>query len=162
MEICYSVKSFAGGTCGFSYREDRSCTSQVVPLHSCKKDIPSHLRRSNLGIEWSRGSNSRCRVPKEVSGHGKGRVKSIPKADREIGKRVSQIVLRTSGKLPPGAKLRVPSDLGLEWELVNRLPKIQTEAEFSILMPEHFVGFPPSGRTHNYPHGDKGPFRTNY
>ena len=37
----------------------------------------------------------RCR---QVSGHGKGRVKSIPKADREIGKRVSQIVLRTSGK----------------------------------------------------------------
>ena len=44
MEICSSFKSFAGGTCGFSYREDRSCISQVVPLHSCKKDISSHLR----------------------------------------------------------------------------------------------------------------------
>ena len=44
MEICCSFKSFAGGTCGFSYREDRSCISQVVPLHSCKKDISSHLR----------------------------------------------------------------------------------------------------------------------
>ena len=44
MEICCLVKSFAGGTCGFSYREDRSCISQVVPLHSCKKDISSHLR----------------------------------------------------------------------------------------------------------------------
>ena len=31
-------------------------------------------------------------------GHGKGRVKSIPKADRGIGKRVSQIVLKMSGK----------------------------------------------------------------
>ena len=30
-------------------------------------------------------------------GHGKGRVKSIPKADRGIGKRVSQIVLKMSG-----------------------------------------------------------------
>ena len=30
MEICCSVKSFAGGTCGFSYRED-----QVVPLRDC-------------------------------------------------------------------------------------------------------------------------------
>ena len=54
--------------------------------------------RSNLGVGWSRGSSSRCRVPKEVSGHGKGRVKSIPKADRGIGKRVSQIVLKMSEK----------------------------------------------------------------
>ena len=44
MEICCSVKSFAGGTCGFSYREDRSCISQIVPLHSCKKYISSHLQ----------------------------------------------------------------------------------------------------------------------
>ena len=35
---------FAGGTCGYSYGEDRSCISQVVPLHSCKKDISSYLR----------------------------------------------------------------------------------------------------------------------
>ena len=32
-----------------------------------------------------------------MSGHGKGRVKSIPKADNGIGKRVSQIVLKMSG-----------------------------------------------------------------
>ena len=37
-------------------------------------------------------------MPKEVSSHGKGRVKSIPKSDRGIGKRVSHIVLKTSGK----------------------------------------------------------------
>ena len=42
--------------------------------------------------------SSRCRVLKEMFGHGKGRVKSIPKADRGIGKRVSQIVLKMSGK----------------------------------------------------------------
>ena len=30
----------AGGACGFSYQEDRSCISQVVTLRSCK----SHLR----------------------------------------------------------------------------------------------------------------------
>ena len=51
-----------------------------------------------VDVRWSRGSNSRCRVPKVVSGHGKGRVKSIPKADSGIGKRVSQIVLKMSGK----------------------------------------------------------------
>ena len=140
MEICCSFKSFAGGTCGFSYREDQSFISQVVPLRSCKKDISSHLRsckfsdaenkvdlilsragifktpkdiddlticpthRSNLGVGWSRGSNSRCRVPKEVFGHGEGRVKSIPKGDRGIGKRVSWIILKVSGKfIQPGS-----------------------------------------------------------
>ena len=55
-------------------------------------NFPTH--RSNLGVGWSRGSNSRCRVPNEVSGHGKGR--SIPKADSGIGKCVSLIVLKTS------------------------------------------------------------------
>ena len=44
MEICCSFTSFASGTWGFSYREDRSCISQFVPLYSCKKDISSHLR----------------------------------------------------------------------------------------------------------------------
>ena len=29
---------------GFSYREDRGCVSQVVSLHSFKKDISSHSR----------------------------------------------------------------------------------------------------------------------
>ena len=43
---------------------------------------------------------------------------------------------------------------------VNRLPKIQTDTEFSELMSEHFVGFPLSGGTRNYAHGGKGPFRT--
>ena len=36
-EICCSFKSFAGGTFGYSYREDRRCLFQVVPLRSCKK-----------------------------------------------------------------------------------------------------------------------------
>ena len=38
--------------------------------------------------------------------------------------------------------------------------QIQTEAKFSEVMSEHFVGFPPSGGTRNYAHGGKGPFRT--
>ena len=57
-----------------------------------------------IDVRWSRGSNSRCRAPKVVSGHCKGRVKSIPKADSEIGKRVLQIVLKVSGKfIQPGS-----------------------------------------------------------
>ena len=59
-------------------------------------NCPTH--RSNFGVGWSRGSNSRCRGPKEVSGHGKGRIRSIPKADGGIGKSVSQILLKMSGK----------------------------------------------------------------
>ena len=59
-----------------------------------------HIHRSNLGtgVGCFRGSISRCRLPKEVYGHGKGRVKSIPKAYWVIGKRVLQIVRKTSGK----------------------------------------------------------------
>ena len=71
-------------------------------------NCPTH--RSNLGVGWSRGSNSRCRVPKEVSDHGKGRVKLIPKADRGIGKRVPQIVLKMSGKfVQSGFGSRLPT-----------------------------------------------------
>ena len=72
-------------------------------------------------------------MPNEVSGHGKGR--SIPKSDRGIGKRVSLIVRKMSGKL-------VQSCFGKEWELVNRLP--------------------PSRETRNYAHGGKGPFHISY
>ena len=59
-------------------------------------------------------------------------------------------------------KLRAPSDLGLGWELVNRLPKIQIEAEFSIQISEHLVDFSPSSGTRNKAHSGKGPFRSSY
>ena len=66
MEICCSFKSFASGTGGFRYREDRSCTPQVVPLHSCKKDISSHLRsckfsdpENEVDLVLSRAASSR-------------------------------------------------------------------------------------------------------
>ena len=95
-----------------------------------------------------------------MSGHSKGSLESIPKADRGIGKRVSQMYsrrLKNSYNLAaesrlyllPCAKLRVPSELGFDRELVNRLSKIQREAEFYILMSEHFV---------NWAHGGKVPF----
>ena len=45
---------------------------------------PTHRSNLGTGVGWSRGSISRCRVPKEVYGHGKGRVKSIPKAYWEL------------------------------------------------------------------------------
>ena len=69
--------------CKFSDAENEvDLTLTRAGIFKTPKDIddlticPTH--RSNLGVGWSRGSNSRCRVPKEVFGHGEGRVKSIP------------------------------------------------------------------------------------
>ena len=53
---------------------------------------------AGTGVGWIRGFISSCRVLKEVYDHGKGRVKSIPNAYWGIGKRVPQIVRKTSGK----------------------------------------------------------------
>ena len=44
-----------------------------------------------------RGSNSRCRVPKEISGHSKVGLSRFQKLIGGIGKCVSQIVLKMSG-----------------------------------------------------------------
>ena len=60
--------------------------------------FPTHRSNLGSGVGWIRGFISRCIVHKEVYGHGKSRVKSIPKAYRGIGKRVPQIVRKTSGK----------------------------------------------------------------
>ena len=58
----------------------------------------------HIDVGWSRGSNGRCRMPKEVSGLCNGRVRPIQKADKGIGKRVSQVVLKRSGKfIQPGS-----------------------------------------------------------
>ena len=113
-------------------------------------------------------------MPKEVFGHCRGRVKSIPKADKGIGKRVSQIVLKMSGKLTqPGSGKKATyhreqnyASRQTQVSIVNwsigYKKKIQTEGEFSILMSEHFVGFPQSDETRNYAHGGEGPFRISY
>ena len=100
---CVIVKKTFQVTCGDPETEADLILSRAG-IFETPKDIddfticPTH--RSNLctGVRWIRGSISRCRVPKEVYGHGKGRVKSIPKAYRGIGKRVPQIVRKTSGK----------------------------------------------------------------
>lgn len=62
---------------------------------------PSH--RAKLGLGWTRGSSTRCRVPFEISNHGK-KGKSWPKYDRGIGKRSSQMILKKTGVfLPAGS-----------------------------------------------------------
>ena len=54
------------------------------------------LHRAKLGLGWTKGSNTRCRVPEVLSNHGKGG-KTWPKSDREIGKGDSQIILEKTG-----------------------------------------------------------------
>ena len=44
-------------------------------------------------------------MPKEVFAHCNSKVKSIPKADRGIGKRLSQVVLENSYSLAPVSRL---------------------------------------------------------
>ena len=66
---------------------------------------PNH--RTKPGIGWSRGSSTRCRVPEDISGHGKGKG-PWPKGDRGLGKRESEGVLRKTG-------LFVPVGSGKSW-----------------------------------------------
>ena len=65
-------------------------TSKVTEMTIC----PSH--RANLGLAWSRGANTRCRVPKAISGHGIGG-KRWPKADRGLGREHSKFILKETG-----------------------------------------------------------------
>lgn len=68
------------------FRQPRIVSSMTIcPLH-----------RSNLGLGWSRGSNTRCRVPALLSNHGK-KSKTWPKCDRGIGKSEAEIILQKTG-----------------------------------------------------------------
>ena len=67
--------------------------SPPVKIHSMTT-CPSH--RAKLGLGWTRGSSTRCRVPSEISNHGKSD-RTWPKCDKGIGKRDSQIILKRTG-----------------------------------------------------------------
>ena len=67
--------------------------SPPVNIHSMTI-CPSHPAK--LGLGWTRGSSTRCRVPSEISNHGKSD-RTWPKCDRGIGKRDSQIILNRTG-----------------------------------------------------------------
>ena len=82
---CIIVKETFQVTCGDPETEVDLILSRAG-IFERPKDIDDFTicptYRSNLGsgVGWSRGSINRCRVPQEVYGHGKGRVKSIPNA----------------------------------------------------------------------------------
>ena len=101
--LCVVVKKTFQVTCGDPETKVDLILSRAG-IFETPKDIddfticPTHRSNLGTGVGWIRCSISRCRVPREVCGHGKGRVKSIPKAYWGIGKRVPQIVRKTSGK----------------------------------------------------------------
>ena len=82
---CIIVKETFQVTCGDPETEVDLILSRAG-IFERPKDIDDFTicptYRSNLGsgVGSSRGSINRCRVPQEVYGHGKGRVKSIPNA----------------------------------------------------------------------------------
>ena len=99
---------------------------KTFQVTSCYFVACRHLRDDDFTI----CPRHRCWVPKEVSGHCNSRVKPIPKADKGIGKRVSQVVLKMSENsysLAPVSRLLTTVS---NWELVNTLPEVQTDAEF--------------------------------
>ena len=57
------------------------------------------LPENCICLNQSELSNSRCRVPSDISNHGKGD-KTWPKCDRGIGKRNAQITLKKTGVFP--------------------------------------------------------------
>ena len=59
---------------------------------------PRH--RSTLGLGWSRGASTRCRVPECISKHGKGKG-GWPKGERGLGKQESAVILEHTGSLVP-------------------------------------------------------------
>lgn len=70
---------------------------------------PAHLNsmticpyhRASLGIGWTRGSSTRCRVPQTISGHDKSKASTWPKGDRGLGKEESWIILHRTGLFVP-------------------------------------------------------------
>jgi len=59
------------------------------------------LHRYNLGVGWSRGGNTRCRVPCELSKHLSSRRGKWPKAEKGLSKKQSQMILKKTGIFTP-------------------------------------------------------------
>ena len=87
---CVVVKKTFQVTCGDPETEVNLILWRAG-IFETPKDIddfticPTHRSNLGAGIGWIRGSISKFRVPKEGYGHGKGRVKSTPKAYWGIG-----------------------------------------------------------------------------
>ena len=73
------------------------CRAAIFKMPGNLESMTVCLRhRGKLGIGWTRGA-TRCRIPLDLSNHGKGRNKTWPKGDRGLGKHESEVVLRKTG-----------------------------------------------------------------
>ena len=70
---------------GIFTREGDLRTMTICPLHQAR-----------LGLGWTRGASTRCRVPASLSNHGKKKG-NWPKGERGIGKTESEMLLRWTG-----------------------------------------------------------------
>ncbi len=100
-------KDVTGHMNSFSFTGIRSEYELILTratLFEQPKDIetwticPHH--RSKLGLGWTRGGNTRCRVPAIISNHRTSKSK-LPKADRGMGKLESQLIFLKTGYLIP-------------------------------------------------------------
>ena len=74
---------------GIFTRSEKVNTMTICPLH-----------RAKLGLGWTRGASTRCRIPPSLSNHGKKKGK-WPKGERGIGKNESEMLLRKTGIFLP-------------------------------------------------------------
>jgi len=71
---------------GIFGKPENLSTMTVCPLH-----------RSKLGLGWSRGYSTRCRVPPALSNHVLKSKGNWPKGDRGLGKKESEMLLHKTG-----------------------------------------------------------------
>ena len=74
---------------GLFHQTSQSETMTICPRH-----------RSTLGLGWSRGASTRCRVPESILKHGTGKGR-WPKGERGLGKLESAVILQHTGLLVP-------------------------------------------------------------
>ena len=74
---------------GIFTESDKLSTMTICPLH-----------RAKLGLGWTRGASTRCRIPPSLSNHGKKKG-NWPKGERGITKSESEVLLRKTGVFVP-------------------------------------------------------------
>ena len=103
MEGSCSFESLVGTPCSFDRRD--LILARVGICSVTSRDLSSFnicpFHRSELGIGWRRNSyfNS-CQVPKEIANHIERREKPV-KADRGVGKNISEYIHQQTGILIP-------------------------------------------------------------
>lgn len=89
---------------------------------------PNH--RAKLGISWTRGGGTRCRVPQTISGHGKSKG-SWPKGERGLGKQESYVMLCNTGVFVPPGSGRFSKD-SLHFIMCMSLDNLRAARHFTI------------------------------